>query len=78
MRDLALTLENRAAEAAELRTRLELTATTQSTIEEERARLQLELRRAQEQAEQLQAELEAERRQGFWQRLFGGHSQKPR
>jgi hypothetical protein len=78
MRDLALRLENRAAEAAELRTRLELTATTQSTIEEERARLHEELRRAQEQAEQLQAELEAERRKGFWQRLFGGHSQKPR
>jgi hypothetical protein len=78
MRDLALRLENRAAEAAELRTRLELTAQTQSTIADERERLHEELRHAQEQAEQLQAELEAERRKGFWQRLFGGHSQKPR
>jgi chromosome segregation ATPase len=72
MRDLALRLEDRAAEAAELRTRLELTAQTQSTIEEERERLQQELRRAKEQAEQLQAKLEAERSKGFWQRLFGG------
>lgn len=72
MRDLALRLESRAAEAAELRTRLELTANTQSTIEEERARLQEELRRAQEQADKLQAELEAERNRGFWRRLFGG------
>ena len=35
MHDLALRLENRAAEAAELRTRLELTEKTQSTIEGE-------------------------------------------
>jgi predicted nuclease with TOPRIM domain len=39
MRDLAVRLENRAAEAAELRTRLELTERTQSTIEEERKQL---------------------------------------
>jgi hypothetical protein len=72
MRDLALRLESRAAEAAELRTRLELTAQTQSTVEEERKQLEEELAKERERAEQLQAELEAERSKGFWQRLFGG------
>jgi hypothetical protein len=72
MRDLALRLESRAAEAAELRTRLELTAQTQSTVEEERIRLEEELAKERERTEQLQAELEAERSKGFWQRLFGG------
>jgi hypothetical protein len=43
MQDLALRLESRASEAAELRTRLELTARTQSTVEEERKRLLDEL-----------------------------------
>jgi hypothetical protein len=71
MRDLALRLESRAAEAAELRTRLELTAQTQSSVEEERVRLEEELAKERERAEQLQAELEAERSKGFWQRFFG-------
>ena len=70
--DLAVRLETRAAEAAELRTRLELTEKTQSTIEDERDRLVESLRRAEEQAETLRQELEAERSKGFWQRLFGG------
>ena len=70
MRDLALRLEFRAAEAAELRTRLELTAQTQSTVEEERIRLEEALARERERAEQLQAELETERSKGFWERLF--------
>ena len=64
MRELALRLESRAAEAAELRTRLELTEKTQSTIEQERNQLQ-------ERVEKLETELEAERSKGFWQRLFG-------
>jgi hypothetical protein len=72
MRDLALRLESRAAEAAELRTRLELTTQTQSTIEQERDQLRADLTQAQEGAERLQAELEAERSKGFWQRLFRG------
>jgi hypothetical protein len=72
MRDLALRLESRAAEAAELRTRLELTAQTQSTVEDERIRLAEDLAQERERAEQLQAELEAERSKGFWQRVFGG------
>lgn len=71
MHDLAVRLENRAAVAAELRTRLELTEKTQSTIEEERNRLAENLRQAEEQAEMLRKELEAERSKGFWQRLFG-------
>jgi transcriptional antiterminator len=64
MRELALRLEIRAAEAAELRTRLELTEKTQSTIEQERNQFQ-------ERVEKLETELEAERSKGFWQRLFG-------
>ena len=71
MRDLALRLESRASEAAELRARLELTEKTQSTIEEERNRLAESLQ-TEEQAEMLRKELEAERSKGFWQRLFGG------
>ena len=71
MRDLAVRLENRAAEAAELRTRLELTEKTQSTIEDERDLLVENLRRAEEQAEILRQELETERSKGFLQRLFG-------
>jgi predicted transcriptional regulator len=71
MHDLAVRLENRASEAAELRTRLELTEKTQSTIEEERNRLAESLRQAEGQAEMLRKELEAERSKGFWQRLFG-------
>lgn len=71
MHDLAVRLENRAAEAAELRTRLELTEQTQSTIQEERNRLAENLRWAEKQAEMLRIELEAERSKGFWRRLFG-------
>ena len=48
MRDLALRLESRAADAAELRTRLELAEKTQSTIETERNQLQEQLRREEE------------------------------
>jgi predicted nuclease with TOPRIM domain len=66
MQDLALRLESRASEAAELRTRLELTAQTQSTVEEERKRLLDELTEERERSEKLQAE----RSKGFWQRLF--------
>src|SRR3954466_13175286 len=72
MHDLAVRLESRAAEAAELRTRLELTAQAQSTVEVERKRLEEALARERERAEKLQAELEAERSKGFWQRLFSG------
>jgi len=72
MRDLALRLENRASEAAELRTRLELTEQTQSSVEAERNRLLDEVARQQGRAEKLEEELAAERSKGFWRRLFGG------
>src|SRR5215204_4755627 len=65
MHDLAVRLENRAAEAAELRTRLELTERTQSTIEQER-------QQQEEKVEELQRDLEAERSKNFWQRILGG------
>jgi hypothetical protein len=71
MHDLAVRLEARAAEAAELRTRLELTEITQSSMEEEKQRLLDSLKQAEEQAETLRQQLEAERLKSFWQRLFG-------
>jgi transposase len=58
IRDLSSRLEHRAAEAADLRARLELTAEAESTLKER--------------VEKLEAELEAERSKGFWRRLFGG------
>jgi excisionase family DNA binding protein len=58
IRDLTTRLEERAAEAASLRTRLELTAEAESTLKERVAKLE--------------EELEAERSKGFWRRLFGG------
>jgi excisionase family DNA binding protein len=58
IRDLTARLEERAAEAASLRTRLELTAEAESTLKERVAKLE--------------EELEAERSKGFWRRLFGG------
>ena len=56
--DLSTRLEERAAEASSLRTRLELTAEAESTLKERVAKLE--------------EELEAERSKGFWRRLFGG------
>ena len=58
IRDLTARLEERAAEAASLRTRLELTAEAESTLKER--------------VTKLEEELEAERSKGFWRRLFGG------
>jgi hypothetical protein len=65
IRDMSARLEDRTAEAVEMRTRLELTERTRSTMEEEAARLS-------EENERLRSELEAERSKGFWRRLFGG------
>src|SRR3954467_1151015 len=58
IRDLSTRLEQRAAEAAGLRARLELTAEAESTLKER--------------VEKLEEELQAERSKGFWRRLFGG------
>jgi hypothetical protein len=65
LRDMAARLERRAEEAAELRTRLELTERAQSSVEEDARALR-------EENERLREELAAERSKGFWQRLFGG------
>ena len=65
LRDLSARVEERTAEAVEMRTRLEITEQAQSTIEDEAKRLR-------EENERLREELEAERSKGFWRRLFGG------
>jgi hypothetical protein len=65
IRDMSARLEDRTAEAVEMRTRLELTEQTRSTTEAEAARLR-------EENERLRSELEAEVSKGFWRRLFGG------
>ncbi len=65
LRDMTARLENRTAEAVEMRTRLELTERAHSSTEEEAIRLR-------EENERLRSELEAERSKGFWRRLFGG------
>jgi excisionase family DNA binding protein len=79
IRDLTDRLLRISAEAAELRTRLELTFKAESTLQEERDRLRQDWERerqerqeAQEEALRLREELVAERSKGFWQRLFGG------
>jgi hypothetical protein len=75
IRDLSTRLEQRAAEAADLRARLELTAQAESTLQEqlERERVRADrLDDIQEENERLREELEAERSRGFWRRLFGG------
>ena len=78
IRDLTDRLLRLSSEAAELRTRLELTFKAESTLQEERDRLRQDWERerqerqeAQEEAQRLREELVAERSKGFWQRLFG-------
>jgi regulator of replication initiation timing len=78
LRDLTDKLISLSAETAELRTRLEITARAESTLQEERDRLRQDWERerqerleAQEEASKLREELQAERSKGFWQRLFG-------
>ena len=64
MQNLSERLADEAAQAAEYRTRLELTELAQSTIQEEARGLR-------EENERLREELETERSKGFWRRLFG-------
>ncbi len=71
VRELTARLEARAAENAELRTRLELTEQADSTLREQLERERQRADQERERAERLEAEL-AERRRGFWSRLFGG------
>jgi len=72
VRELTARLETRAAENAELRTRLELTEQTDSTLREQLERERERADRLEDRAGQLRNELEAERSKGFWARLFGG------
>ncbi len=65
VRDLTSQLVSTSAEAAHLRTRLQLTEQTQSSLEEQAQALR-------EERDRLREELEAERSKGFWARLFGG------
>ena len=65
LRDMSARIEERTAEAVEMRTRLEITEQAQSSVEEEARRLR-------EENDHLREELEAERSKGFWRRLFGG------
>jgi DNA-binding transcriptional MerR regulator len=65
VRDLTGQLVSSSAEAASLRTRLQLTERAQSMLEDEARELR-------EERDRLRAELEAERSKGFWSRLFGG------
>ncbi len=70
VRDLAVRLEERTAEAVEYRTRLEITERAQSTVEEEARALR-------EENERLRSELDGLRerpdeRRSWWRKVFGG------
>jgi DNA-binding transcriptional MerR regulator len=65
IRELTAQLVETNAEAAHLRTRLQLTEQAQSSLGEQTRALI-------EERDRLRAELEAERSKGFWSRLFGG------
>jgi excisionase family DNA binding protein len=78
VRDLTDRLLHLSSEIGELRGRLELTEKAESTLQEERDRLRVELERerderreARQEAYRLRSELEVERSKGFWRRLFG-------
>jgi hypothetical protein len=67
VRNLAVRLEERTAEAVEYRTRLEITERAQSTVEEEARRLR-------EENERLRSELEGLKKheeRPWWRRVFG-------
>jgi hypothetical protein len=75
VRDMAMRLEQRAAEASELRIRLELTAQAQSTMEEDRKTIEEGPERVQSRPPTTDAReiLEGrEERRSFWAQLFGG------
>lgn len=72
LRDLTAELVRSSSEAAELRTRLELTERTESSLKEDLERVREERQRHQEEAQRLRDELADERSKGFWRRLFGG------
>ncbi len=59
IREMAARVEERTAEAVEMRIRLELTEQAQSTIQEQARKIQEEARQLREENEQLRQELEA-------------------
>jgi hypothetical protein len=71
LREAIARLETRAAENAELRTRLELTAQTDSTLREQLERERTRADRLDAETRELREQL-ADARQPWWRRLFGG------
>jgi excisionase family DNA binding protein len=71
-RELRERVEGLQRELGRLEGRLELTERTESTVREERERLQQLLEEERAERRRLQEQLDAERSRGFWQRLFGG------
>jgi hypothetical protein len=71
LREAIARLETRAAENAELRTRLELTAQTDSTLREQLERERTRADRLEAETRELWEKL-ADVQQPWWRRLFGG------
>jgi predicted RNase H-like nuclease (RuvC/YqgF family) len=71
LREAMARLETRAAENAELRTRLELTEQTDSTLREQLERERARADQLVEETRELREKLE-EARQPWWRKLFGG------
>jgi excisionase family DNA binding protein len=71
-RELRERVEGLQRELGRLEGRLELTERTESTMRDERERLEQLLEEERTERRRLQEELDAERARGFWQRLFGG------
>ena len=71
-RELRERVEGLQRELGRLEGRLELTERTESTMREERQRLEQLLEEERSERRRLQEQLDAERSRGFWQRLFGG------
>jgi excisionase family DNA binding protein len=70
-RELRERVEGLQREIGRLEGRLELTERTESTMREERERLEQLLDEERAERRRLQGELDAERGKGFWRRLFG-------
>jgi excisionase family DNA binding protein len=71
-RELRERVEGLQRELGRLEGRLELTQRTESTMREERKRLEQLLEEERAERRRLQEQLDTERSKGFWQRLFGG------
>ena len=71
-RELRERVEGLQRELGRLEGRLELTERTESTMREERERLEQLLGEERAERRRLQEQLDAERSRGFWPRVFGG------